>query len=277
MAGSGSPETLKQSLTRVFNIIDKLEAHPIAVPFAKKGPRLLTWSTIRTEMFYSTFTPLRSFYKLAEDLIAIETNNQTALPALVDGVGYECDCHSSSLVTVEPTEANAAISCGDGEYYEESTAEIESYLNETSTVSPLFAGIYLENRINCNGWLVRPKWRYTGSFSANTSTPLLVVSTRYDPVSPFAHARAVKERFFGAGMVIQESMGHCSVTAPSVCTAKAVRAYFEEGRVPRDDLVCQVKELPFIGRVNGDFSSEDGELEDAMKRLSEVGIGAKLF
>ncbi|KAH9915041.1 peptidase S33 tripeptidyl aminopeptidase-like protein, partial [Epithele typhae] len=72
-----------------------------------------------------------------------------------------------------------------------------------------------------------------------TSHPLLLLSTRYDPVTPLSQARRVNARFGGSRLLVQEGHGHCSVSSPSVCKAKVVRAYFENGTLPGKGATCE--------------------------------------
>ena len=121
---------------------------------------------------------------------------------------------------------------------------------------------------------IRANWRWTGPLEArNTSYPLLVLSTRYDPVTPLPDARVVQERFAGAGLLVQDSVGHCSLSSPSVCTAKYVRRYFEDGVLPEEGTTCGVDELPLIGKVESEgntLDADDAELLVALKSLSDV-------
>lgn len=65
-----------------------------------------------------------------------------------------------------------------------------------------------------------------------TAEPILVLSTTYDPVCPFISAKKAHNSFEGAGFVEQKSYGHCSLSMPSLCTAKHVQRYFNEGILP---------------------------------------------
>lgn len=63
--------------------------------------------------------------------------------------------------------------------------------------------------------------------------------------------------------------GHCTLSAPSLCTAKYVRAYFQKGSLPPVGTVCKPNVLPFIGNVTeGEaniLSVEDEALLEAMR------------
>lgn len=65
-----------------------------------------------------------------------------------------------------------------------------------------------------------------------TANPILVLSTTYDPVCPLISAKKAHDSFEGAGFVEQMSYGHCSISMPSLCTMKHVKAYFNEGVLP---------------------------------------------
>ncbi|KAE9378409.1 alpha/beta-hydrolase [Stipitochalara longipes BDJ] len=65
-----------------------------------------------------------------------------------------------------------------------------------------------------------------------TAEPILVLSTTFDPVCPLISAQKAHNSFKGAGLVEQKSYGHCSISMPSLCTAKHVRRYFYEGVLP---------------------------------------------
>lgn len=65
-----------------------------------------------------------------------------------------------------------------------------------------------------------------------TAEPILVLSTTWDPVCPLVSAKKAHNSFEGAGFVEQTSYGHCSISMPSLCTAKHVKRYFNEGVLP---------------------------------------------
>jgi len=64
-----------------------------------------------------------------------------------------------------------------------------------------------------------------------------------------------------------------------VCTAKAIRDYFQAGALPRDGATCEPEILPFDlpGHSMAGASDEDIELAEASQQLSEranFGLGA---
>lgn len=77
------------------------------------------------------------------------------------------------------------------------------------------------------------------------STPLLILTQKYDPVTPVVSALSAQEAFPGSKMVTMNGYGHCSVSHPSNCYVKYVRDFLYEGKLPEDDVTCEV-DGPFI-------------------------------
>jgi pimeloyl-ACP methyl ester carboxylesterase len=67
-----------------------------------------------------------------------------------------------------------------------------------------------------------------------TAEPILIISITTDLVCPLISAQKAHASFEGAGFLEQKSYGHCSLSMPSLCTAKHVRRYFNEGVLPEE-------------------------------------------
>ncbi|KAI0665891.1 alpha/beta-hydrolase [Trametes maxima] len=262
---------------RYLNVLRSVEVEPVPIPLTDP-PIILTKKHLVVQLFHAGYKPLALSSLLADTIRAIETHNDTALATLGPRIvnPTTCDCATGPPQPSDVrNEAFAAIECADGDETPFNSTAFAAFFNaivqRAPDVAPLWAGSYLQ----CAEWRVRPRRRYTGPFAADrTAHPLLVLSPRFDPVCPLADARAVHARFGGAGLLVQESYGHCSLAAPSLCTAKHVREYFVNGTLPEPGTVCEVDELPFVGKVpvGGSavraLSVEDAELLDALKGLS---------
>ncbi|OAA70739.1 Alpha/beta hydrolase fold-1 [Akanthomyces lecanii RCEF 1005] len=92
---------------------------------------------------------------------------------------------------------------------------------------------------------VKQKWTtpkthtYRPKTKVETTSPLLILSTTYDPVSPYAAAQSAQKTFVGSRLVALDAYGHASIAMPSLCMAKHVRAYFENGALPEENVVCK--------------------------------------
>ncbi|OSC97430.1 alpha/beta-hydrolase [Trametes coccinea BRFM310] len=271
-AYDASPDKIRR---RYFNLLDRIEREPVPIPLAEP-PVILTRKTLVNQMIHAAYSPLSTFGLVADTMQALETNNQTALAALASRIvePTECTCNYTEPWRVDD-EAFTAIACGDGDEHPYDAATYAKFYEDLTKVSPLAAPLWGIYYLMCAEWRIRPKWRWTGPLGAQqTSHPLLVVSPRYDPVSPLPDAKVVHERFADSRLLVQNSFGHCSISAPSLCTAKYIRAYFENGTLPEGGTECEVDELPFVGRVGNAFTpsvgSEDEELFEALRSLSEA-------
>lgn len=95
---------------------------------------------------------------------------------------------------------------------------------------------------------------------ANLSTPL--VGNTMDPVTPGRFSVKMAKGFPGAGVLLNDAVGHCAASVPSNCTETFVRNYFQTGELPPDGQMCKPDMLPF-----DPFPGEAGVLdEDALQR-----------
>ena len=92
---------------------------------------------------------------------------------------------------------------------------------------------------------MRPHARFEGPWIANTSHPILEIGNDADPVTPGRYAVKMAKGFEGAVALIQNSGGHCSISAPSRCTMGWVNLYFQTGILPPPGTVCEPDVLPF--------------------------------
>ncbi|CCM00183.1 uncharacterized protein FIBRA_02211 [Fibroporia radiculosa] len=262
---------------RVTAIMDGLEEEPLAVPFAEGGPLVVTRKAIYSVAFQAAHKPVAQYAALADMLLAIEQVDQSALATMSSkfGGGFECNCEREPP-ELTGSEAFRAIACGDGEPVMYTPKDYEEWFTELSASSSLAAPIWGVEYLRCTGWQIRPKWRYMGPLAAEkTSHPILIISPTHDTVCPLSHARQVHTRYGGSGLLVQRSFGHCSSSAPSLCTAKYVREYFINGTLPEEGTICDVDELPFLGLVGGDVErmatmpAEDERLLNALRGLAD--------
>ncbi|TFY55969.1 hypothetical protein EVJ58_g7917 [Rhodofomes roseus] len=258
---------------RVYAIRDTLRRSPIPVQHAN-GPALLTEAALDMLTFGALYVPIRYFATLAEILVAAEKRDQKTLAnfAAFFSPMLSCDCDPTILGQLPSNEAFSAIACSDGDPVSYDPESHARYFRNMSSDSPRFAPVWGNYYLRCTEWKIRPKWRYTGPFgSPNTSSPLLFVSPKYDTVCPVAQARAAHARFPGSALLVQDSYGHTVPSAPSVCTARHIRAYFQNGTLPEEGTECGADEVPFVGEtVPGDLSVDDRQLLDTLEAFARV-------
>jgi len=170
-------------------------------------------------------------------------------------------------------EADAAIACSDPEYLERGLEEVKMVYERLKKDSQ-FGEFWLAN-VRCSGWKIRPVERFSGPLGGNTSHPILLIGNTADPVTPLEAAKRMSPYFPGSVVLTQNSTGHCSLSAPSTCTAKYVREYFFSGKLPPAGEVCQEDYPMFSDPPSKDkmFAGTMSSEEEAERTLREVVWG----
>lgn len=122
-------------------------------------------------------------------------------------------------------------------------------------------------RMYCIHYSVRPAYRFTAPFEANTSHPILLIGNTADPVTPLANAFKMSKGFPGSMVLTQNSAGHTSGSVYSSCTVDNIRRYFQTGVLPDEGTVCEPDELPF-GETS-EAAGLGGGLEKSIKIFRE--------
>jgi pimeloyl-ACP methyl ester carboxylesterase len=76
-------------------------------------------------------------------------------------------------------------------------------------------------------------------FRAEGSAPILVVTTRYDPATPYEWGVQVAGELDNATLLTFDGDGHTAYTSGSRCIDQAVDAYLLEGTMPAEGTVCR--------------------------------------
>jgi hypothetical protein len=121
---------------RVDVIIDSLSQAPIPIPFAPRGPIVMTKEMLQMLTFKSTYVPIPMFEVLADTIIAIETHNLTALPDIIErhlDSSVRCDCERT-YPWLEANQAMSAISCGDGDEVMDEPGRFETHFETGSEI-----------------------------------------------------------------------------------------------------------------------------------------------
>lgn len=97
----------------------------------------------------------------------------------------------------------------------------------------------------------------------------------FDPVTPLSNAISANQRLGNNARLIKQigGWGHCTGSHPSLCTARATRAYFLEGTLPAEkQSACGVDRGPFDpvdGLALGGLNEEEADLAEAWRQWSE--------
>lgn len=238
--------------------INKLNEEPAAVLQSTAGNSIIITGADVLEVIASVlYKPVPKFKTLATLLEGGVNGNYTllaetigdSLPALNEACPVPGN--NASFAEVDRAEQQSAVLCGDGDdIADKDLAWWRQYLKKQISQSAVFGAKWAAIRITCSSWPFRPNWSFKGPFTTpeadargvkgKPAAPLLFLTNRLDPVTPLSAARAMAARHPGAGIVVQEAMGHCAVgAAPSECTRRIVADYFDTGAVPSKETTCE--------------------------------------
>ncbi|KAK7057859.1 Abhydrolase-4 domain-containing protein [Favolaschia claudopus] len=243
---SGCPlfaPTAAEISAKIDDLYVSLRARPIPVR-TETSSGIVDFSMLRMRIFRALYSPYAAFPALAQALADLSNGNATTLFKMGEVPPFECACDASEYKYEDHAEAGAAIACNDGNQISPKYEDLLVHYEKLSKGSD-WADIWESARMTCLAWPEFPKDHFQGPFIANTSFPLLVVGNTADPVTPLWAAKKMSKGFAGSAVLTQDSPGHCSLSAPSMCTQKHIRRYFFDGILPAADTVCNVDGTPF--------------------------------
>ncbi|KAJ7328497.1 TAP-like protein-domain-containing protein [Mycena albidolilacea] len=246
---------------------------------------LVDFTFFRNYIFAALYSPYNAFAGFAQGLAALASGNATGVYAANQAPEFECDCSVDRAPFTENIyESLIATSCGDGPQLNDSISDLRAFYERQTELSS-FADIWGLWRIHCTGWKVHRPGRFQGPVGGNTSFPLLVIGNTADPVTPLAWAHKASAAFPGSVVLTQDTPGHMSLVAPSLCTHGALRAYFQNGTLPAAGTVCEpdASAVLFPGAPNATANTSttnapktllataaDGKLLDAVRKIGNV-------
>lgn len=165
----------------------------------------------------------------APDWVSICPIGHTTIPHLTLEEGFPILCSDSDDVS------------------RNNTSRWQNYVRKEIATSSIYGSFWSTIRIYCVTWRTPAKWSFKGPFTtprANTddegkpvsgypAAPILFLANRLDPVSPLRSARAMAANHPESMIVIQESIGHCTMSAgQGACIKSIVAEYLYTGKVP---------------------------------------------
>ncbi|KAF9442532.1 hypothetical protein P691DRAFT_738881 [Macrolepiota fuliginosa MF-IS2] len=292
-----SPSLISANLTRIYK---DLIVNPIPI-HTSTSYGVLDYSRLRITIFMALYSPWASWPLLAQALADLGGPNRDPKRIWQMSATPTFGCPSCSLSCDDKDrrerefgvdnflDALTAILCSDGLDTPADVAAAKKYFETFTSVSE-WADVWGSIRLSCAGW-PKVKKGFQGPVEGRTGFPILFVGNTADPVTPLASAKRMSKRFPGSRVLTQDSPGHASISAPSVCTQSHVRRYFLNGTLPPEGTVCPVISAPFpsdsshrfelggVPKASGDvmevvFKSEGTSREqglwDAVDRLSKA-------
>ncbi|KAF9449492.1 hypothetical protein P691DRAFT_727897 [Macrolepiota fuliginosa MF-IS2] len=259
-----SPSLISANLTRIYK---DLITNPIPVR-SPTSYGILDYFRVRASVFSSLYSPWANWPLLAQALKDLGGPNRdpTKMWNITGSPNFKCTSCSVSCNDKDRREAEfgedlqdaqTAIVCSDGLDTPVDLAAAKEYFNNFSRISD-WADVWANTRVNCAGW-PKAKKGFQGPVKGNTSFPILFIGNTADPVTPLVNAKLMSTRFPGSTVLTQDSPGHTSTGAPSVCTHNVIKAYFLNGTLPPEGTVCSVISSPFPNSPNNSRNLESDE------------------
>ncbi|KAJ7617120.1 TAP-like protein-domain-containing protein [Roridomyces roridus] len=269
----------------VDDLYDSLRKRPIPVRTATSYG-IVDYDLMRNTIFVSLYKPFALFPTLARALADLSAGNATGLYQISEAPQFKCSCDLDEFSFENVNDGGLAVLCNDGKRISKSFEDAEKHYRNLLANSS-WADVWMSacDRLACMAWPEFPKTNFHGPFVANTSFPLLMVGNTADPVTPLWAAKKMAQGFSGSVVLTQDSIGHCSLAAPSLCTQKHIRNYFRDGVLPEAGTVCSTDSGPFDALLEGQgvegggeeaqvvlggFSAEDRTLLEAVQGLARA-------
>ncbi|KAB8259671.1 TAP-like protein-domain-containing protein [Aspergillus pseudonomiae] len=258
----------------IYMMLEALKFNPIPIP---DNGGVVTYSDVKATIFEALYAP--SSWPLTSELIYyVQTRNASVLGTPKVYLTLKSYGLSASL-TSSSNEVGDGIRCSD-KAKSASLADVLPYSKARASLSKI-AGDGSNGDMRCAQWnrKMYAKERYTGDFDVKTAHPVLVLSNTFDPSTPLTAAKNLTATFERSVLLEQNSYGHTTLAMPSLCTAKAVRAYFANGTLPAKGTICQTDVPLFTNLTYADVwpknfkrdvqSVDDAKLLRALMSLPE--------
>ncbi|KAJ6110570.1 hypothetical protein N7486_002805 [Penicillium sp. IBT 16267x] len=209
-----------------------------------RGPEVITWTDVKTLLRIAIYQPLLAFPVLAEKIGALANGDPVPMADFKRRRHFS-SCPSNECSIMGPWSsqctkgqdnwlyAMSAILCTDAEFLADNTMESFTEMwKDLKADSQTVGDYWAQMLLACAGWKTRAKYKFA------------------DPVTPLDNAQHMSESFPGSVLLQQDSEGHTTIAAPSVCIAKLIRAYFQTGDLPEVGTICSADLKPMVGHID---------------------------
>ncbi|KAL4990736.1 TAP-like protein-domain-containing protein [Aspergillus falconensis] len=254
---TGGPAAIKETYEKLENSL--YNSSMAVLPSETRGPEVVTWSDLKTVLRISIYQPLAGFTYLAAIAGDLLKGDGSKLADFKHG-RRSPSCPTDECLIAGPWSSEceapgqnemystSAILCSDAEYMQSTDEQaFKRHWRGLQELSSAIGDYWAHTRLNCAGWSVNPKWKMPAPVAGNTSFPLLLVNNILDPVTPLSSAKKMSHAFPGSVLLQQDSEGHCTLAAPSICVSQSIRKYFQTGELPAPGTVCDADLKPMLG------------------------------
>lgn len=241
-----TPATLVSSLNTALQSLldDPKPAGGFASQVRIPGPATNLYHGLKGMLFAMLYHASR-YPEASAVLYLAMTQDWETLQAVGDVLTQAATAAAETVPYHLGTDAFWGIACSESSFRATKSQDMHWLVQEQEAVSG-FADAFTGSTWPCAQW--HPEMtaaeHYSGSFGSEdnkikTNFPILFVNGRYDPCTPLSSAYNASKGFEGSVVLVHGGQGHKFTRHPSICTAKAVRAYFVEGTMPEEGTFCE--------------------------------------
>jgi hypothetical protein len=266
--------------TKIEDLIKTIKYAPI--PLGPIMPtELVDYSTLKSMIFTGIYYPAQwpILAGLLDGILTAIATTYVENYSVLAGTFAE----SPGFPSYSGGEALQGIRCGETAFRTDNVSDLEPALQEFKDESWIIGdsestAVYM----SCAAWRTKAKEIYSGGFDGvKTKNPILFVGSPFDPLTPLPSAKNMSSAFEGSALVQHDGYGHCSVSQPSLCTARAVGAYFKDGTLSEPGTVCKPSVPIFrpadeslstiLAPLNGTSKKDIEEREEDVQLLEAMG------
>ncbi|CZR68727.1 uncharacterized protein PAC_18626 [Phialocephala subalpina] len=223
------PDIIKENL---FAILEKVKERPVALPpSSMRGPQIITASDVDQHLHLALYFPLILAKPLFSPLHNLSLGEGTYFAdlkssALHSDISPPPDhCKNAPLWTPECQTSDIFDDTGslgiertdDDDLSGWSEERFLWYWDWSGKISEVMGSRKAKDTLNCMGWKLRAKWRFTKPFVGQTRSPLLLIGNT---------AHKIVHGFPGSVVLQHDAVGHISITAPCVLERRAAVGSF---------------------------------------------------
>ncbi|KAL2061477.1 hypothetical protein VTL71DRAFT_6854 [Oculimacula yallundae] len=226
----------------VWKVVDDLKYRPIEI----EGT-IVEYQTVKT-MIRSSLYSIQNFRPFAKALNGLLVNNQTQY---LEGATELASLTAPVFTGATGDDSPYGIHCADKKYRKGSLDDMLPDIEMLAHSSRLMGDFSPVLLSMCAQWKMESKERYEGDFqNIRTKHPVFFIGNTFDS------ATSIKSAFNASSGFVNSV--HGSLNHPSLCTARAVKAYFDDGIVPAQGAVCAVDVAPFSNTTFDDLLPQLG-------------------
>ena len=237
LAALGDPATV------AYATFDRLAAEPVEVPLPDGTTVLVTQQIAVAATYQSLYSPA-GWADLAA-LLAVLAAPQPDPAAVASAATGTRSLLGARLRGEDYPSIGGALAslCVDTA----SNGRVDRYprlVDAHAAEAPYFGRFRGWVGLPCEAWKIEDGDAFTGPWEQTTTSPVLVVGTRFDPATPYRQTEPYRDLFPGGHLLTLDGWGHTAL-GKSVCVDEHIATYLVTGEPPADGTVCAPDSAPF--------------------------------